>query len=136
MPDTGQLKYTGSTWIAEGTMELVGISSLRNSSGVRVDGVLDVSQTADGVNDINGTPGGTAIKLLTGTGQVATGARNLQVNEDGTDFSGKISGTGKLVLQQGTSKLSGASDFSGGTELNGSRVEVGHSEARGAGSGL
>ena len=126
--------YSGSTWIQQGTLSLIGTASLRNSSNVRVDGILDISATADGLYDPLGIPGGTSVAVLTGNGGILLGARNLALNEGGSDFAGQISGTGKLIFQQGTSALTGESTYSGGTDINNARLNTGNAKAFGSGT--
>ena len=127
-------QYSGSTWIQQGTLALIGTASLRRSSVVRVDGVFDISATADGQYDPSGIPGGTSVAVLTGNGSIVLGARNLTLNEGGNDFAGQISGTGKLILQQGTTVLSGESTYSGGTDINSAHLYVGNAKALGSGA--
>ncbi|KAB2667446.1 autotransporter outer membrane beta-barrel domain-containing protein [Brucella tritici] len=115
-------------------MTLIGTASLRNSSNVHVDGILDISATADGLYDLLGIPGGTSVAVLAGNGSILLGARNLTLNEGGSDFAGQISGTGKLIFQQGTSALTGESTYSGGTDIIDARLNTGNAKALGSGT--
>ncbi|MGH8157709.1 MAG: autotransporter outer membrane beta-barrel domain-containing protein [Rhodanobacter sp.] len=126
--------YTGSTSILQGTLALIGIASLASSSNVLVNGIFDISATADGQYDTLGTPGGTSINTLTGNGTIELGARNLRLAADGNVFSGVINGTGKLILADGTTTLTGANTYSGGTELQQGRVNVGYNSTLGTGA--
>src|SRR5690606_12825334 len=95
------LQYTGFTDIQQGSFAITGIASLHNSSRVNVDATLDISGTADGtnINNTTNTPGGSALRNLTGSGQVLLGARNLHLLDGQSDFSGEISGAGGLVVE-------------------------------------
>lgn len=131
---TSLLQYTGYTDIQQGTFSLIGIASLVNSSSVRVNGTLDISATADGVLDTTGTPGGSSLHNLSGSGRIELGARNLRLAEGSNDFAGVINGTGKLVVDSDTTVLRSASTYSGGTDLQRGRLDVGDNAALGTGT--
>jgi len=131
---TSLLQYTGYTWVQSGTFSLIGTASLRNSSGVRVDGTLDLSRTADGRYDLIEGKGGSSVRALTGQGTIVLGNRNLTLLESGTDYSGTISGAGKLILKEGTSLFSGENTYQGGTDVMGSTLAIAGSKAAGSGT--
>ncbi|MHC5232966.1 autotransporter family protein [Brucella sp. LJL56] len=131
---TSPASYTGSTWIQQGTLALTGTASLRNSSAVRVDGIFDISATADGQYDTFEKAGGTSVAVLAGNGTIVLGSRNLTLNEGGSNFAGQISGSGKLIVQQGTTVLSGESTYSGGTDIDDARLNVANAKALGSGA--
>jgi outer membrane autotransporter protein len=131
---TSLLQYTGYTDIQQGTFSLIGIASLVNSSSVRVNGTLDISATADGLYDTTGTPGGSSLHNLSGSGRIELGARNLRLAEGSNDFAGVINGTGKLVVDSDATVLRSASTYSGGTDLKRGRLDVGDNAALGTGT--
>ncbi|APD11152.1 hypothetical protein UC34_05010 [Pandoraea vervacti] len=103
--------YTGATTIGSGgVLALAGNGSVATSSGVSVDGTLDISATANGAS----------VKRLAGGGAVALGARTLTITDaDASDtFSGVIGGSGGLTLNGGTQTLSAANIYTGATTIN------------------
>ncbi|MDR3462171.1 MAG: autotransporter domain-containing protein [Beijerinckiaceae bacterium] len=113
--------YTGPTHIATmfnsaGTVALSGAGSIASSSGVVNYGTLDISATNAGAS----------IQALSGTGQVALGAKTLTITAATfTNFSGTITGTGGFALTGGTQILSGANTYAGGTTIAGGTLQIG-----------
>lgn len=119
----GDNTYTGATRIAAGTLRLDSATALGDHSQLTV---------ADGatlaLNGYASTVGG-----LAGAGTIALGAATLTTDQAvDTTFSGAISGTGGLTKAgAGTLTLSGASSYSGITQISGGRLVVGSSGALG-----
>ncbi|WP_246775239.1 autotransporter outer membrane beta-barrel domain-containing protein [Bradyrhizobium diazoefficiens] len=114
--------YTGTTTIASG-----GELDLINFGGS--DGSIATSSNviANGVFDIAGLSAGTAIKSLSGSGNVNLGANTLTITNGNGTFAGVISdgdAGGGLTMAGGTEILSGANTYSGATTVNGGRLEV------------
>lgn len=100
--------YTGATTIANGaSLVLAGQGSLANS-GVRTDGVLDLSGAANA-----------SLASLAGTGQVALGANTLTLTNAADRFDGVIAGTGGLTIARGTETLGGVNLYTGRTTVAG-----------------
>ena len=99
--------YTGATTISTGKLILSGVGSIATSSGVTVNGTLDISATA-----------GTSITSLSGNGSVQLGTQMLTLTNAAEAFSGIISGAGSLVLAGGSQTLSGANTFAGTTTVS------------------
>jgi autotransporter-associated beta strand protein len=106
---TGVNTYTGLTTIAQGTLALEGSGSIAASSGVVVD--------ANGTFDIAATDAGASITTLSGSGNVALGARTLTLTNASGTFSGVIAGTGGLTLSAGTQTLTGTNTYTGATTI-------------------
>ncbi|BBU30805.1 hypothetical protein BTHE68_45390 [Burkholderia sp. THE68] len=123
---TGVNTYTGATHIGAGaTLALAGAGSIAASSGVSNDGVFDIS----------GLAADTAVTSLSGSGQVALGARTLSLSNAAGTFDGTISGTGGLRVQGGTEVLAGNNTYSGGTTLAGGSLHVASDTNLGAAAG-
>ncbi|ULU24216.1 autotransporter-associated beta strand repeat-containing protein [Dyella terrae] len=116
---TGINTYSGFTWIGTGTLALSGSGSIANSSFVDVN---------DSVFDISGTTAGASITSLTDNGSVVLGQRTLTLNNASGDansnFSGTISGSGGVALQNGTETFSGVNTYSGITAINGGTLAL------------
>ncbi|MEP9375100.1 autotransporter domain-containing protein [Aquabacter sp. CN5-332] len=111
---SGVNTYTGQTLISAGTLALSGSGSIGSSSGV----------VANGTFDISATTAGASIQTLSGTGNVALGARTLTLfNASGT-FSGIISGSGGLTVAAGTQVLAGANTYTGPTTISGGTLAL------------
>ena len=114
---TGASSYSGATTITEGTLRAGAANAFSGNSAVAVGaaGTLDL-------NNYDQTIGG-----LSGSGTVSLGSGMLTVNSaaDST-FSGTISGTGGLTKDgSGVLTLSGDSDYSGATTINGGTLRAG-----------
>lgn len=113
--------YTGTTTIASGgELDLINFGS---------DGSIATSSNviANGVFDIAGLSGGTAIKSLSGSGNVNLGANTLTITNGNGTFAGVIGDGGAgggLTMAGGTEILSGANTYGGATTVNGGRLEV------------
>ncbi|MER8995329.1 lysozyme inhibitor LprI family protein [Mesorhizobium sp. M0678] len=123
---TGANTYTGTTHIAaDGYLTLAGPGSIEHSSRVMVDGVLNIDQkgnylkpwgVAHSLND-------TAIRNLSGKGEVYLGAGRLILTEADGQFDGTIANyddagdSGGLVVAGGKLTLSGKNKYSGITEV-------------------
>ncbi|MGH8083552.1 MAG: autotransporter-associated beta strand repeat-containing protein [Lysobacter sp.] len=109
----GNSSYTGATTIQDGTLALVGATSLANSGSVTL--------AAPGVFDISATTGGSTINNLGGAAGsiVNLGGQTLTSNHSAhTLFAGAINGTGGLI-KTGSSALilSGANTYLGDTSI-------------------
>jgi len=125
---TANNTYTGATTITAGTLALTGTGSIAASSGVRDDGVFDVSATTAGAS----------IESLSGSGMVNLGAQTLTVVAATDTFDGVIQGTSGLTLTGGTETLTGANTFTGNTTISAGTLVVGDAAHASAsiGSGL
>ncbi|HJP97882.1 MAG TPA: autotransporter-associated beta strand repeat-containing protein [Rhodanobacteraceae bacterium] len=119
--------YGGSTTISEGTLALAGTGSLANSSGVRADGTFDISGATGGA--------ATVVQSLSGSGAVTLGAQTLMLSNASGNFSGVISGSGALLLFDGTEILTGANTYSGGTTIQAGVLQVSSDANLGATTG-
>ncbi len=113
---SGNHTYTGATTISGGTLALSGSGLIGQSSGVSIDGTLDVSQVVSS----------TSIKTLAGAGTVALGAKRLIVTAGAAEFSGILQNggigggaAGKFDVVGGTQTLSGVNTFTGLTYIGG-----------------
>lgn len=114
--------YTGATTIASG-----GELDLINFGGS--DGSIATSSNviANGIFDIAGLSGGTAIKSLSGSGNVNLGANTLTITAGNGTFAGIIDDAGAgggLTLTGGTQTLTGSNTYSGATTVNGGTLVV------------
>jgi len=99
--------YTGETYVAGGTLSLVGSGSIASSVRVRVDSVLNIA-------DLSGTSA--MISNLLGSGYVLVGQKTLSINQtEDHEFSGMILGTIGTFVKEGAAKLivTGSNAFSG-----------------------
>ena len=117
--------YTGVTNINEGTLKTNIANAFAQSSQVTVNNnaVLDLNNYSQIANEFSGT------------GDVELGSATLTVNNTtGKSFSGSIGGTGVLT-KTGTGNLilSGASDYSGGTNINAGSITSTNGSALGTG---
>lgn len=112
--------YTGSTTIEAGTLALVRNGStdgsIASSSGLRNDGVFDISAL---------TGAGTSIKTLSGSGVVELGTKFLTLTNAHDTFAGTIQGSGGLILNAGTEILTGTNTYAGGTTIAGGTLQLG-----------
>jgi outer membrane autotransporter protein len=104
--------YTGETSIAaNATLKLTGSGRIQSSSVVTDNGVLDIS----------GVAGGTAIKTLAGNGSVLLGSNSLQFLNGSTTFSGSITdggAGGSVDFAGGSQILTGNNSWTGTTTIN------------------
>ena len=106
---SGSNTFSGEAYIGpDGRLALAGAGGVAAASRVVADGSFDIAATDDGAR----------IRTLAGTGAVALGDRILTVtNGAGTDFSGRMSGSGGLTVSGGTQIFSGVSDYTGQTRV-------------------
>ncbi|AWI08176.1 hypothetical protein CKA38_01870 [Ereboglobus luteus] len=114
--------YTGTTLVSEGVLRAGTANAIAASDAVIVDGVFDLNNFNQRVNNLSGDGD---ITLGTGTLTVST-ARS-------STFSGLIAGDGALV-KEGDSTLALTSDntYEGDTFINNGELELGASGAIGA----
>ncbi|MBU3624454.1 autotransporter-associated beta strand repeat-containing protein, partial [Polynucleobacter sp. AP-Latsch-80-C2] len=116
---SGNSSYTGVTTIHAGTLIISGSSSVSNSSGVIVDGILDIS-------NLGGTVSAKTISSSNpGLGQILIGGDRLNITNASGIFYGAISGTGSLVISGGTLTLAGNNSFTGGITISNSILKYG-----------
>ncbi|WP_253252537.1 autotransporter outer membrane beta-barrel domain-containing protein [Variovorax boronicumulans] len=125
---TGANTYTGGTTVAAGTLRAGSADAFVQNSAYTVNG---------GTLDLGGW--NLAASSLAGSGgTVALGSRTLSVGSANTSttFAGAITGTnGKLVKNgTGTLTLTGASTYSGGSEINAGAVRINNGQALGTGA--
>ena len=116
---SGNSSYTGVTTIHAGTLIISGSSSVSNSSGVIVDGILDIS-------NLGGTVSAKTISSSNpGLGQILIGGDRLNITNASGIFYGAISGTGSLAISGGTLTLAGNNSFTGGITISNSILKYG-----------
>ncbi|TSA29208.1 MAG: PEP-CTERM sorting domain-containing protein [Verrucomicrobiaceae bacterium] len=147
----------GVTAGSSGTLHLSGNGSL-NTPVITVaqesgsTGVLNVSGTILSTTQINAGNGTATVNLNDGTtlktvflsdltiSGFSAGEFNLSGNvtfDSGPDtiyVNSSLSGTGRLIADNSSVTLTAASDYSGGTEIRGSWVDVDHANAFGTGN--
>ncbi|RDL47226.1 Extracellular serine protease [Ensifer sp. M14] len=103
----GANTYTGATSInAGGTLALSGPGSISTSSGLKADGIFDVSAA-----------NAAQVKSLTGSGRVVLGSNTLDISNATGTFAGAITGTGGVNIAAGTQVLTAASTYTGATTI-------------------
>ncbi|MDH4986713.1 autotransporter-associated beta strand repeat-containing protein [Aminobacter anthyllidis] len=115
---SGTNSYTGKTWLDGGTLKAGATNSFSSASAVEVASGTELD--LDGFDQVIGS--------LAGAGTVALGAGTLTTggNNDWTDFSGVINGTGGLTKKgSGTFTLSGANTYSGATRIDAGTLKAG-----------
>ncbi|SFZ83437.1 autotransporter-associated beta strand repeat-containing protein [Devosia enhydra] len=113
---TGINTYTGTTVIDDGsTLALSGAGSISESSGVEVNGRLDIAGVTSPLSVGTAGPEGTLINDLSGSGEVALGTKLLVIDNAASLFSGVIWGDGDLAIQSGVQSLSGVNTYTGET---------------------
>jgi autotransporter-associated beta strand protein len=124
--------YSGATNISAGTLKLGVANAIPSGSAVTVTGTLDMAGYSDAIGSLAGA-GTVDNSSGSGTYTLTTGADNTS-----TTFSGIIKNTsGNVALSKGGSgalTLSGNNTFSGGYTHVAGDVELGHSNALGAGT--
>ncbi|MCP3384626.1 autotransporter domain-containing protein [Bradyrhizobium sp. CCGUVB4N] len=118
----GTNTYTGTTTIASGgELDLVNLAgsdgSIATSSNVVANGIFDISALSTG----------TAIKSLSGSGNVNLGANTLTITSGNGTFAGVIGDGGAgggLTMAGGTETLTGANTYTGATTVNGGTLVV------------
>ncbi|PZX56151.1 autotransporter-associated beta strand repeat-containing protein [Cereibacter changlensis] len=100
---SGMNTFTGLTSISEGaTLALTGQGRVNQSSGVEVNGALDVSGASSA-----------AVKSISGSGIISVGGASLSLTDSTGSFAGNVTGTGGLSIDAGSLTLTGASDLTG-----------------------
>lgn len=117
--------FSGRTTILDGTIALEDLNALQNSTvSVKIDGGLML-----GVGGL----GTTRLGALAGDGNFSIGSFTLAVgaNDSNTTYSGIFSGSGGNLTKDGsgTLTLSGANTFSGTTQINAGKVDLGSMDA-------
>lgn len=112
----GMNTYTGATTISGGVLQAASTGAFGNSSAVTVasGSTLDLNSFNNTVGSLSGVSG-SFVTLGTGDLTVAEG--------DNQSFAGVISGTGNLILSNGTLILSGTNTY--GSALNGTIISGG-----------
>ncbi|MBB4199132.1 autotransporter-associated beta strand protein [Rhodoblastus sphagnicola] len=99
---SGQNTYTGATTVNSGaTLMLSGAGAIADSSRL----------VANGVFDISGVASGASVTTLAGGGSVVLGNRTLTLTNANDTFAGSITGSGGLIIANGSETLTGASTF-------------------------
>jgi autotransporter-associated beta strand protein len=106
----GANNYTGATRIDNGILTLTGGGTLRNSSGVTVNGTLFLNALS---------AGSTSLKSLDGNGYVDLGNYRLLLTAASGSFGGTILGTGGLIVISGAETLTGVNTNTGPTQIAG-----------------
>jgi autotransporter-associated beta strand protein len=100
--------YTGKTSVAtDAALVLTADGAIAQSSGVKADGLFDISTTNAGAS----------ITTLSGDGVVNLGAKNLSITIGSDQFAGVIGGAGALNITGGTQTLSGLNLYQGVTTV-------------------
>ncbi len=123
---SGTNTFTGATTINDGTLSIMGGSSLADGARLTV-----MTGAALNLVDSDETVGS-----LAGGGNVALNTHCLITGGDGTSstFSGGISGSGCLTKTgDGTMTLTGTSTYSGTTTVSGGTIAIGSADAIGTG---
>ncbi|NKX17227.1 hypothetical protein HGG75_24935 [Ochrobactrum pseudogrignonense] len=95
---------------------------INSSSGVEVNGTLDISAAA-----------AAQIKTLSGNGSVVLGSNYLSIAQAAGVFSGAVTGTGGVMVTRGSQVLSGNSSFSGTLGISeGATVRIGDGGSAGS----
>lgn len=118
--------YTGATAInSDATLALTGSGSIAASSGVANNGTFDIS----------GTTSGASIKTLSGNGSTTLGAKTLTLTNADDAYDGVISGSGKVIINNGSQTLGGTNTHSGGTQVDeGANLIIASGGALGSGT--
>jgi probable HAF family extracellular repeat protein len=111
----GSFQSQGNVLINSGTFALGGAGSVAGAHGVVANGTLDIS----GIS-----AAGASIQTLSGSGNVALGARTLMLTNASGNFAGVASGTGGLTLAGGMETLSGLNNYTGPTTVSGGVLSV------------
>jgi fibronectin-binding autotransporter adhesin len=119
---SGANTYTGITTIKAGTLVLSSSGSLSATSSVVASGTFDISAAGGQVN----------VASLSGSGSVTLGGNNLGLTFASGNFSGIISGTGFLIVGGGTEILSGANNYTGGTQIVAGTLQIGNGSSTGS----
>ena len=111
----GAFQSQGNVLINSGTLALAGAGSIAGAHDVVANGALDIS----GVS-----PASTSIQTLSGSGNVALGAKTLMLTNASGNFAGAAGGTGGLTLAGGMETLSGVNGYTGPTTINAGTLSV------------
>jgi fibronectin-binding autotransporter adhesin len=106
---------TGAVNVNSGTLALVDAGGLAQASSINDNGTFD----------IGGTTNGTAIRSLSGFGQVQLGTKTLTITNASGTFGGTIAGAGGLTLNGGTEMLiANNGGYDGTTTINGGTLAL------------
>jgi autotransporter-associated beta strand protein len=130
---SGTNTYTGATTVSAGTLQAGAAASgqaFGNGSAVTLANVsgatLDLNNFAQTIGSLagGGTTGG---NVTLGSGTLTTGGNNTS-----TSYAGVISGSGGLTKNgSGTQTLTGASTYTGATQINAGVLNIRHATALG-----
>ncbi|WP_436123596.1 autotransporter-associated beta strand repeat-containing protein [Aminobacter sp. LjRoot7] len=115
---SGINSYTGKTWLDGGTLKAGAVNSFSSASAVEVASGTELD--LDGFDQVIGS--------LAGAGKVSLGAGTLTTggNNDWTEFSGIINGSGGLTKKgTGTFTLSGSNTYTGATRIDAGTLKAG-----------
>jgi outer membrane autotransporter protein len=114
--------YTGATAINGGTLALIGVATIADSSEIADNANFDISAI---------TPISTTVKALTGSGIVTLGEKKLIISAGLGSFGGSFTGTGSVELSGGTMILTGASTVAFAVDA-GASLQIGDGGTAGA----
>ncbi|MBN1362221.1 MAG: autotransporter-associated beta strand repeat-containing protein, partial [Sedimentisphaerales bacterium] len=127
----GEGTFTGQTTISTGTLQLEASNAL---SGSTLDydatgGTLDIDSLT--ALELGGLSGDKALALTNGSAQAV--ALSVGGNDEDTTYSGVLSGLGSLTTTgTGSLTLTGTNTYTGGTTIDGGRLQLGDGTTTGS----
>jgi len=124
---TGELRQSGGTSVAEGTLALAEWGKLADGAPLQI--------SAGGTLDLAGVRAGPVLRNLSGEGRVVLGWQGLLLDaaSENASFAGNISGDGALSVKGYGYTLSGLNSFTGGLNVTGTTLSIKRGDSLGTG---
>ena len=120
---SGANTYSGATIISAGTLKIGGGNNISNSSGVTVDGTLDLAGANETIGSLAGP--GRITSTITAAIVLTVGNNNTSTTFSGLIENGAAASMGLAKAGSGTFTLSGSNSYTGITTVNGGRLRLG-----------
>lgn len=119
----GGLVIAGGTFNLNNAASYSGATTIQSGANLNLNGAGSISNSAElfnqGTFNIDGANGDVALRSLAGNGSVNLGSHSLSLTQASGLFSGRITGSGGLLIAGGSETLSNAGNsYTGPTQIN------------------